>query len=87
MISDGLRSLGRCWRRTLSLPPSHLQDSIYLQVSNLESNLNPGRTNSREEAISEILGRSERQREAAHKREGVVCTERAETPESSLGED
>lgn len=52
-----------------------------------------GRTNSTtkyREAASEKLGREEMQKEAASKKEGTVCTERAEkqamAPGSSHGE-
>ena len=63
------------------IPCSQL-DIIHIQISKPESNLKTARRNStskyREEAASEMLRRSERQREAAHRREGAVHVERAE---------
>ena len=58
-------------------PIPYLQlDNVYIQVSKLESNLKTGGRNSttkyREEAASERLGRSKRQREAACRREGAA---------------
>ena len=58
-------------------PAPHLQvDAIHNQVNKPESDPNTGRTNSttkyRKEPASERLGRSERQREAAHRREGAA---------------
>lgn len=77
-------------------PIPHLQlGIIHTQVNKPEISLKTGRTKFtnkyRKEAASENLGRSERQTEAAHRREGAVHLEKAKkqalTPGNSHGKD
>lgn len=68
---------------------------IHIEVNEPQSDLKSGRIKTTikhmEEAVAERLGSSERQRDAAHRRDGAGCVESAEkwalTPEGSPGED
>lgn len=67
-------------RKTLSSPyPTFQLDIFHIQVNKLERELKTDRTNSttkyREKTASESLGRSERLKKAAHRKEGAMCGE------------
>ena len=69
------------WQNRRKLSSLCELDIIHIQVNKPEKNPKTGRTNSitkyKEEPAAENLGRSERQREATHRSERALKTERS----------